>query len=411
MADHENDREKNKERKDEKKDDIDAKLDLILNKFSKVEDRLEKLEKKEQTEILSTSGSSAENGESSEDEGHSHSKARTPRREASVEDATAARGSKKRKEINTHRVCEKSARGRKRGDREYSEEEEEFSVRDGNSDSFARGENDDTASVSDFRIQIEDKKNAKALDDLENDLEYHTTDGDRVHEKLAQAIHNRFTVKLPKAKLENKIKQHKIPENCCVIKAPLLDEELTEKGLVDKNTRKDDNRLADIQSLIATATAALGNLSNEVNEMVSKSGNRELLEIADKVIETNGDAFAILGLAQQELSQRRRFEISRSLPKEIASIATANIQTGSETLFGNNVQGLIRNARESYRFTASRGGSGSSGRGKYRYRPYPNKRYQGQGQMQSQQRSFLGKGQPPFGRGRGGNARRGNYRK
>ena len=410
MADHENDREKNKERKEDKKDDMESKLDLILNKFSKVEDRLDKLENKEQTEIVSTS-SSAENGESSEDEGHSaQSKARTPRRDVSVEDATAARGSKKRKGRNEYKDCEKSARGSKRGDRTDSEEEEEFSVRDGNSDSFARGENDDIESVSDFRIQIEDKKNAKALDDLENDLEYHTTDGDKVHEKLAKAIHNRFTVKLPKDKLENKIKQHKIPKNCSVVKAPILDEELTEKGLVDKNTRKDDNRLADIQSLIATTTAALGNLSIKVNEASKSSDNKEVLEMADKVIETNGDAFAILGLAQQELSQRRRFEISRALPKDVASIATANIQTGSETLFGNNVQGLIRNARESYRFAANRGGA-RNGRGKTdRYRPYnSSKRYQGQGQMKSQHRPFLGKSQAPFGRGRGGNAR--NYRK
>ena len=183
---------------------------------------------------------------------------------------------------------------------------------------------------------------------------------------------------------------------------------------LDKSAKKDDNRLVDIQSLIATATAALSKLTNELNDQVARSKEQKEMEMANKVIKTNGEVFAILGLAQQELSQRRRFEIGKSLPKDVAGIATATIKTGSETLFGQDVENLMKNARESYKAMASRVGRNYTHTYKrrgQRYQPYnASQRYQGQ-----QKTSFLGRGQPFSGRGvnsRGGNAqRRGNYRR
>ena len=204
----------------------------------------------------------------------------------------------------------------------------------------------------------------------------------------------------------------------------MLDEALTDKGLIDRNARKDDNRLSDIQSLIATTTAALVGQTDNLNKHVQESKDPKEIDMANQVIKTNGDIFAVLGYAQQELSQRRRFVIGKALPKEIASIATATIQTGSgpgpETLFGHDVERLIRNARDSYRAVANRGGKNyMQKRQGQRYHPYGHgSSTSGGGQRyQSQQRApFLGKSPSFSGRGtynnRGGNApRRANYRK
>ena len=272
-------------------------------------------------------------------------------------------------------------------------------------------------SVSDFQMDSDAESVAEALHDLEDELEITVQDGDKVHDRLANVIQNRFTVKLPKDKLEIKMKDHKIPQNCSVIKAPALDDTLTEKGLVDRNARKDDNRLVDVQNLIATATAALIKQTNDLNEQVSAQNPKEK-ELANKVIKTNGDIFAVLGMAQQELSQRRRFEISKSLPKDIASIATAQIQTGSDTLFGYDVERLIRNARDSYRAAAhnNRGGKGfhQQKRGS-RYHPYgAQSGSKGRYQQSQHKTPFLGRS--PYRGGansRGENPRRGrgNFRK
>ena len=67
----------------------------------------------------------------------------------------------------------------------------------GNQDEIARGEDDDDVlSVSDFQKDFPEQ-NANAFDDLEKDVKGKVRDGDRVLEKLATVLINRFTVKMP----------------------------------------------------------------------------------------------------------------------------------------------------------------------------------------------------------------------
>ena len=67
----------------------------------------------------------------------------------------------------------------------------------GNQDEIARGEDDDDVlSVSDFQKDFPEQ-NADAFDDLEKDVKGKVRDGDRVLEKLANVLINRFTVKMP----------------------------------------------------------------------------------------------------------------------------------------------------------------------------------------------------------------------
>ena len=113
---------------------------------------------------------------------------------------------------------------------------------------------EDSASESDFCVTLQGpKKDVFAL--LEADLEKEQA-GKPVAEKLANITKNRFSVKLSEKKLKEKMESHQIPENCLEIKAPLLNEEIVEKGNLDRATRKLDSRLLNIQLLIAKATAA-----------------------------------------------------------------------------------------------------------------------------------------------------------
>ena len=416
-------------------------IDLLMDKFSKIEEhlvnrfnivekRMDNLEKSQSdgkiglgSRLDSDSDRESQSGREDSDGSEQGKCTRTRNNDRRARGTDCTQNTDRRARGTDGR----SARGR--NDRNVTDEDRNddvFSVRDGNEDELDRGEFDDhDESVSDFQIEVAQPKassSALALSALEDDLEIVVEDGDKVDEKIAKVIKNRFTVKCSKEKLESKTKEHKIPENCQVIKAPLLDDVLTDKGLVDRNARKDDNRLADIQSLIATATAALVGQTNSLNNQVQESKDPKEIEMANKVIKTNGDIFAVLGLAQQELSQRRRFEIGKALPREIASISTATIQTGSgpgpENLFGHDVERLMRNARDSFRAGTNRGGkSYMHNRRGQRYHPYGQGSSSRGGQRyQSQQRApFLGKSQSFSGRGtysRGGNApRRGHYRK
>ena len=112
----------------------------------------------------------------------------------------------------------------------------------------------------------------------------------------------------------------------------------------------------------------------------------------------NGAVFAILGMAQQKLPQRRMFEIAKFLLKDIAGIATANIQTGSEPFCGQDVKRLMSNARNTY--TSS---DQSKQRLPYKRRGQRCQPHSTSQQYQCQQRSsVLERGQPFSRRGTNG---------
>ena len=180
---------------------------------------------------------------------------------------------------------------------------------------------EDSASESDFCVTLQGpEEDVFAL--LEADLEKKEDQaGKPVAEKLANITINRFSVKLSEKKLKEKMDSHQIPENCLEIKAPLLNEEIVEKGNLDRATRKLDSRLLNIQQLIAKATAALVNATDKLHSVTTaladpsarvEQGNMRFVEAANETLAANGDVIALLGTAQQELSYRRRYQLQTS---------------------------------------------------------------------------------------------------
>ena len=247
---------------------------------------------------------------------------------------------------------------------------------------------EDSASDSDFCVTLQGpEEDVFAL--LEADLEKEEQAGKPVAEKLANITKNRFSVKLSEKKLKEKMDSHQIPENCLEIKAPLLNEEIVEKGNLDRATRKLDSRLLNIQQLIAKATAALVNATDKLHSVTTaladpsarvEQGNMRFVEAANETLAANGDVIALLGTAQQELSYRRRYQLQPALPKDMGSICSnVNIPI-TDKLFGDDVEKAIKTARETYKIKSAHTGG-------HRHHPY---------KRTGHNRSFLGQASPQY---------------
>ena len=115
------------------------------------------------------------------------------------------------------------------------------------------------------------------------------------------------------------------------------------------------------------------------------------------VMEINTEAVTLLGHASQELSVRRRFQMQKHLPNDIASLSQIQVEPRSDTLFGFDIEKKMKDARESYRAKSYKFN---------RFKPYSSS-YRGKNS-----KSFLGKDTfPQRGRynSRRGSARRGYY--
>ena len=223
-----------------------------------------------------------------------------------------------------------------------------------------RGNIDETASDLESGFQVDlspetDDHDCDVLSLLEADLETQEEYGRPVHDKLARIANNRFTVKLPDGKLKEKMSVVLTPDNCLGIRPPRLNEEIVER--LDKTSKKNDCRLMHVQKLISCATSALINATDELHSAsaqwsVSKEG-RKFAEVANKMLSASGDVMAMLGMASQELSARRRHQMMAALPKDLASICNNDNVPVTDKLFGNDIEKAMKSARDSFKMKSS----------------------------------------------------------
>ena len=144
---------------------------------------------------------------------------------------------------------------------------------------------------------------------------------------------------MPESKLKSKMDKYPVPENCPDVSPPTLNSELTDKGYIDRTTKKSDGRLVNVQTMLSAATSCLLVETNSLHEHATDltgqisdgtehaaggghaaSASEWALTRANHTLATLGDAIAILGMAQQEISLHRKYLIWSALPKDIASI-------------------------------------------------------------------------------------------
>ena len=127
---------------------------------------------------------------------------------------------------------------------------------------------------------------------------------------------------------------------------------------MDRAARKNDTRLLSVQKLIAKATAALVNASNNMprvtTALADPSPHREqnplrFVEAANETLATNGDVIALPGTAQQELSVCRKYQLPHTLPKDMAALCSNENIPVTDKLFGDDVDKAIKTARENFK--------------------------------------------------------------
>ena len=207
---------------------------------------------------------------------------------------------------------------------------------------------------------------------------------------------------MPESKLKSKMDKYPVPENCPDVSPPTLNSELTDKGYVDRTTNKSDGRLVNVQTMLSAATSCLLVETNSLHEYATDlagqisdgtahaaggghvaSASERALTRANQTLASLGDAIAILGMAQQEISLRRKCLIQSALPKEIVSICQNEDLPVKDKLFSGDVEKAIKSAREAHKHS-NKSTPSTSGQ---RHHPYKRQPYS---------RPFLGQSGTPF---------------
>ena len=161
----------------------------------------------------------------------------------------------------------------------------------------ARGEKShsgevDTDTDSEFCVAIPQTKQsglkADMLTLLAADLEQERPVGPTVNEKLAEISRSRFRQKMPESKLKNKMDKYPVPENCPDVAPPTLNSELTDKGYVDRTTKKSDGRLVNVQTMLSAATSCLLVETNSLHEYATDLAG----QISDGTVHAAGGGHA-----------------------------------------------------------------------------------------------------------------------
>ena len=244
--------------------------------------------------------------------------------------------------------------------------------------------------------------NVDMLTLLAADLGQERPVGTTVNEKLAEISKSRFRQKMPESKVKSKMDKYSVPENCPDVSPPTLNSELNDKGYVVRATKKSDGRLVNVQTILSAATSCLLVETNSLHEYTTDlagqisngtahaagsghaaSASERALTRANQTLASLGDASAILGLAQQEISLRIIVLIQSALPKDTASICQNKDLAVKDKLFSGDVEKAIKSAREVHKHTIKSTTSTSGQRHHpYKRQPYgrpflpvPNKPY------------------------------------
>ena len=136
--------------------------------------------------------------------------------------------------------------------------------------------------------------------------------------------------------------------------------EIVEKGNLDRMARKNDAHLLNVQKIITTATAALVNASDQLNGMSAVFTDQAMcdgeqlnpscsVEAANDMLASSGDIIALLGMAEQELSIRRQYQLQHALPKDMASLCSNENIPIIDKLFSDDANKAIKTATETFK--------------------------------------------------------------
>ena len=248
------------------------------------------------------------------------------------------------------------------------------------SDSFSDGEihddDEDTLSI--------DCMDDDLLKEINLDLDNQEKTADKVAESMADIINKRFAHGLSDNKLKERFDKYLRPENCPKMTVPRVNPEIWKD--LPAVVKQADVKLASVQRAIVKATAALA----QSTQVILKAHTQKKITDADvkaKVTDQNADALALLGHASHELSMRRRYSLRPHLPKDLMGLCSESVPI-TDQLFGDNLTAAVKEVRELDKL--------SRGTGHGRYQPSYDSRQRSKPWQKGhkERRPFLGQRQP-----------------
>ena len=111
--------------------------------------------------------------------------------------------------------------------------------------------------------------------------------------------------------------------------------------------------LVETNSLHEYATDLAGQISDGTAHAAGRgnaaSASEQALTRENQTLASLGDAIAVLGMAQKEISLRRQFLIQSALPKDFASICQNEDLPVKDKLFSGDVEKAIKSSREAHK--------------------------------------------------------------
>ena len=152
--------------------------------------------------------------------------------------------------------------------------------------------------------------------------------GKPVSSSLAKLINVACT---SQCETESLIKKYKVPENCTMASAPVVNQEVWKT--LDKSAHWNDKVLVDIQNLVSVGIAPIIRLTEIMKEQNAVNSEAKALI---------SDALTIMGQVQYNLSLRRRYMIRPSLKRKYSGLCQMSMPITTK-LFGDELSKEIKN--------------------------------------------------------------------
>ena len=138
----------------------------------------------------------------------------------------------------------------------------------------------------------------------------------------------------------------KVPSNCVVLRVPVLNEAVVRSRRILPFHKRADKRLSDIQKPLTLALTAVLKMADEILTASTESRSLDLRQVMGHTV----DFIMLLDRAPKQISNEWKERLKPVLNEDIRGLCDKDT-TLSEYLFGKNLVGSMRKAKENYRIS------------------------------------------------------------
>ena len=180
---------------------------------------------------------------------------------------------------------------------------------------------------------------------IEEEFNMDEKTGEKVHDRLANIVNERFKNRLDDEVLKKRFAAHNRPENCGGLVVPSVNREIWAQ--VPLSAKKADLKMAQTQRCIVKAATAVARVTNDLIRLDHSKAGEEMKRNCT-------DAIALLGHAARDISLRRRAAFKPHLNRSLHRLCDDPMAVpSSEKLFGENLPAVLRDVKELDRLDAS----------------------------------------------------------